>query len=165
LQSLRPAWFMDQVPRGGFNGRNKAEHSDEPQAASVATHPEKYRHDLNPNAMEGQNIGQTGPHPEKNARTAHDIKELHRRFSDWSDDDLKQIPVLPAGSRLEQNATYVDLAAGHIREFTATANMEAGRNHQYVPKSEVHHELWNRLLGVKNVARTGIATGSKPPSD
>jgi hypothetical protein len=131
--------------------------SMKPQATSAARHPEEYRHDLNPNAMEGQNIGAPGRHPEKGARTAHDIKPLHRRFSDWSDADLKQIPVLPEGSRLEQNATYIDLAAPIPREFTATGDMEAGSGHQYVPKSDVHYELWNRLIGVKDRARTGVA--------
>jgi hypothetical protein len=35
--------------------------------------------------------------------------------------------------------------------------MEAGGGHRYVPKSEVPYEFWNRLLGVKNVIRTGVA--------
>jgi len=50
-----------------------------PQAATAAAHPEEYRHDLNPNAMAGQNIGTAGLHPEKSARTARDVKELHAR--------------------------------------------------------------------------------------
>jgi hypothetical protein len=129
-----------------------------PQAASPELHPDKYRQDLNPNTMAGQNIGAPGRHPEKGARTAHDIKELHARFSDWSDLDLKQIPVVPSGSRLEQNATYVDLAAPRLIEFTATGDMEAGSGQRLVPKSEVPYELWNRLLGIKNPARTGTAT-------
>jgi hypothetical protein len=71
--------------------------------------------------------------------------------------DLKQIPVVPEGSRLEQNATYIDLMAATPQEFTATGSMEAGGGHRHVPKSEVPYELWNRLLGVKNVIRTGVA--------
>jgi hypothetical protein len=130
-----------------------------PQATGTP-HPEEYRHDLNPHAMAGQNIGVAGAHPEKGTSTAYDIKELHARFRDWADDDLKQIPVLPQGSRLEQNATYIDLSTPHPHEFTATGGMEAASGQHYVPKSEVPYELWNRLLGVKDVARTGIA-----PSD
>jgi hypothetical protein len=128
-----------------------------PQATAGATHPDEYRDDLNPNAMAGQNIGAPGRHPEKQTRTVHDIRELHARFSDWSDADLKQIPVLPPGARLEQDATYVDLAAPRPIEFTATADMEAGSDQRYVPKSEVPYQLWNRLLGVTNPARTGVA--------
>jgi hypothetical protein len=127
-----------------------------PQTTTGAVHADEYRDDLNPNAMAGQNIGAPGKHQEKRTRTVHDIKELHARFSDWSDTDLQQIPVLPPGTRLEQDATYVDLAAAHPTEFTATGDMEAGPDHRYVPKSEVPYQLWNRLLGVKNPARTGV---------
>jgi hypothetical protein len=129
-----------------------------PQAASVELHPDEYRDDLNSNSMAGQNIGAIGRHPEKGARTAHDIKELHARFSDWPDTELKQIPVLPAGSRLEQNATYLDLAAARPSEFTATADMAAGGGQWIVPKTEVPYQIWNRLLGITNPARTGVAT-------
>jgi hypothetical protein len=128
-----------------------------PQAATGAQHPREYRDDLNPNAMAGQNIGTPGPHPEKGARTARDVKDLHARFRDWSDDDLEQIPVVPEGTRLEQDATYLDLSVPTPREFTATGDMTAGRNQRYVPKSEVPYEIWNRLLGVKNVNGTGLA--------
>ena len=68
-------------------------------------------------------------------------------------------PVLPAGSRLEQNATYIDLRDPDRQEFTAMSGMEAGPDTWYVPKSEVPYELWNRLLGVRNVIRTGVAAG------
>jgi hypothetical protein len=131
-----------QAVKGGLDGRHQAE----------------YRDDLNPNAMAGQNIGASGEHPEKGAATAYDIKPLHARFSDWADDDLKQIPIMPRGSRLEQNATYIDLAAAALREITATGDMEATSGHWYAPKSEVPYELWNRLLGLQDVDRTGIAT-------
>jgi hypothetical protein len=127
-----------------------------PQAAS-AFDQDQYQSDLNPHAMAGQNIGPAGAHPEKGTRTVYDVKELHARLSEWSDGDLKQIPVLPEGSRLEQNATYIDLMAATAHEFTATGSMEASAGHRYVPKSEVPYELWNRLLGVKNVLRTGVA--------
>jgi hypothetical protein len=127
-----------------------------PQAAG-AFERDPYQSDLNPHAMAGQNIGAAGAHPEKETRTVHDVKELHVQFSEWSDGDLKQIPVVPEGSRLEQNATYIDLMAVTPHEFTATGSMEAGAGHRYVPKSEVPYELWNRLLGVTNVIRTGVA--------
>ena len=34
---------------------------------------------------------------------------------------------------------------------------EAGIGQEYVPKSDVPYELWNRLIGVNNPVRTGIA--------
>ena len=113
-------------------------------------HPELWRDDLNPNLMAGQNVGQAGPHPERRARTAYDLKEAHRLLEGITDDGLKQIPVLWPGARLEQGATYVDLRDPSRRQFTATGDMQAGEDNWYVPKASVDHELWNRLIGVRS---------------
>jgi hypothetical protein len=121
-------------------------------------HPEPWRSDLNPNAMAGQNVGVAGPHPELDARTAYDLKDLHRRLSEFRDDELKSLPVLPPGSRLEQGATYVDLRDPDCQEFTALGNMEAGRDNWYVPKDQVDYQLWNRLIGVTQPERLGQAS-------
>jgi len=120
-------------------------------------HPEGWRADLNPEAMAGQNVGLAGTHPEKDARTAFDLKDAHRRLQAFSDDELKQIPILAPGTRLEQGATYVDLRDPERGEFKALGNMEADRTTWYVPKSEVDYQLWNRLIGVDNPERTGNA--------
>ncbi|HVG00957.1 MAG TPA: hypothetical protein VND68_14045 [Chloroflexia bacterium] len=61
------------------------------------------------------------------------------------------------GSRLEQNATYIDLRTHDREEFTARGDMEAGPENWYVPKTEVDYQLWNRLIGVRNPERTGEA--------
>src|SRR5205823_12748307 len=59
-------------------------------------HPDEWQDDLNPDASKGVNYHPVGPHPEKdNPRTAYDVKELHRRMRDYTDDVLKQIPILP----------------------------------------------------------------------
>lgn len=115
--------------------------------------------DLRPDSSAGQNDGAAGIHPAKadDARTAYDIKGLHRQLDELTDDELKEIPILPAGARLEQNATYVDLRANHCKELTALGNMEAGPENWYVPKKEVDYQLWNRLIGVTNPERTGEA--------
>jgi hypothetical protein len=97
--------------------------------------------------------------PEKGPRTMRDIKELHARYRDWTDDDLHQVPILPTGSRLEQDATYIDLNEPQPREFTATGDMQAAERQRIVAKSAVHYEIWNRLLGLEDVARTKVATG------
>lgn len=103
-------------------------------------HPEPWRRDLSPNHMAGQNIG---PEPDM-PRTAHDVKDAHRALRDFTDDELKQIPLLEAGTRLQQNATYLDLDQG---EFTATGVMYAHAGQKLVPKDAVHYETWNRLIG------------------
>jgi hypothetical protein len=128
---------------------------EKPQADTVNKHPEEYQRDLNPNAMAGQNIGVPETGPEDRARTAYDIKAVHRKFDHLLDADLKQIRVLPAGSRLEQGATYFDLNNPDQGEFTATGDMEAGSGNWYVAKTDTHYNLWNLLIGVDNPDRLG----------
>jgi hypothetical protein len=118
-----------------------------PQVAATRDR-DVFDQDLRPDPMAGQNIGAAGPHPEKHGRTMRDHKQLHARFIEWSDDELDQIPVVPAGSRLEQNATYLDLESTPPREFTATGDLVASPSSCYVAKTEVPYQLWNRLRGV-----------------
>jgi hypothetical protein len=116
-------------------------------------HPEGWRSELNPDRMAGQNIGLENPHPEQDSRTAYDLKDAHRMLEGITDDGLKQIPVLPEGARLEQGGTYIDLRDPGRREFKATGDMVASREHWYVPKDAVDYQLWNRLIGIENPER------------
>jgi len=120
-------------------------------------HPPEYQQDMNPDAAAGINYGTVG-HEQVRHRMAYDVKEAHRLLDGFTDDVLKQIPILSEGSRLEQDATYMDLA--DRREFTATSGMEAGAGRLLVPKSEVDYQLWNRLRGVTDPARTGGVQGT-----
>src|SRR5947209_4869160 len=104
--------------------------------------PEEYREDLNPEYEAGENHGP----PRYEVRTAYDMKEVHDQLRDFRDDQLKQIPILMEGSRLEQGATYFDLMHPERGEFTAMGDMVAGADNRYVPKSEVAHPLWNVLI-------------------
>lgn len=104
-----------------------------------------------------KSVGLSGDHPEKgNVATAHDLKDLNRQLGDLDDSDLKSIPVMPEGSRLEQGATYIDLR-GDCTEFTAMGNESAGPGNAYVAKTEVEYPLWNRLIGVQNPERLNEA--------
>ncbi|MHB1557933.1 MAG: hypothetical protein ACYC61_10675 [Isosphaeraceae bacterium] len=133
----------------------------DPKREGQRSHPEPYQHHLNPDAATGQDFALTGPHLEKdNSRTAYDEKEAHRQLVDWTDDDLKQIPLLPAGARLEQGATYVDLRDPARREFTATGEMQVPIDGLYVPRSEVDFRTWNRLLGNRTPERPSVVGSS-----
>jgi hypothetical protein len=87
------------------------------------------------------------------ARTAYDVKEAHRQLVDWTEDELKQVPLLPSGARLEQGATYVDLRDPARREFTATGEMQVPPDGLYVPQSQVDRRTWFRLLGLRTAER------------
>jgi hypothetical protein len=120
--------------------------------------PDEWQQDLHPHPEAGINADLRGPHPEKDAaltRTADEIKELHQRLQGYTNSELKQIPILPSGSRLEQGAKYIDLNHPEQGEFTAMGNMEVAEDAWIVPKTEVDYQLWNRLTGVHNPDRTG----------
>lgn len=117
------------------------------------TPTDEWERDLHPNAMAGQNTGPVSSRQERGIQTAYDRKDVHRSLDGFADDDLKQIPILPEGTRLQQGATYVDLADGNREEFTAMGGMTAEANHVYVPKDEVPYPLWNRLIGEEKPGR------------
>src|SRR5215216_1507965 len=100
---------------------------EKPQVETLHKHPEPYQRDLNPHAMAGQNLGVSEAQPAKQGPTAYDVKPVHKRFKHFSDDELKQLRILPLSSRLEQGATYIDLHHLNLGEFTATGDLEVGR--------------------------------------
>ena len=108
--------------------------------------------DLNPDDFAGEDHGLLGK-PVEYGVTAYDVKELYPTLADLTDDELKNIPILPLGSDLQQGAKYIDLRHLEQGEFTARAGMVADEGHYYVPKKEVGYVLWNRLNQVTNPAR------------
>jgi len=117
----------------------------------IEQHPAEYRADLNPDYTAGENRGPD----QHDFRTAYDIKDLHERLRDFRDDQLKQIPILAEGTRLEQGATYFDLRFPERRIFQAMGGMLAGPENWYVAKGEVDYQLWNLLTGVDDWDRLG----------
>lgn len=115
-------------------------------------HPPEYQRDLNPSHMAGQNLGPTSDR-EVAMRSAYDMKPLSREL-DLPDDELKRLPVVQAGERLQQGATYLDLRDPSRGEFTATGDMAAGPGNAYVAKEQVAYDTWNRLRGVNDPERT-----------
>ena len=114
-----------------------------------AKHPRDVERDLNPNRMAGQNVGTQGGEREVPIPTAFDVKEIHRALHGFTDDDLKQIPILPEGTRLEQGAVYLDLAGDRREEIKATGGMTVERGHYVIPKDRTPYDLWNRLRGAE----------------
>lgn len=114
---------------------------------SERKHPDEWRGDLNPDQMAGQNVGARSAEREVGLRTAHEIKAVHRQLPQLQNDELKQIPVLDEGTRLEQGAVHIDLRDPARSEITATGDMKAEAGSLHVPKARVPYELWNRLIG------------------
>jgi hypothetical protein len=119
----------------------------EPKQQARQKHPAEWQQDLNPNHLAGQNIGAESEQRETIAMTAFHLRKRGRELRGLDDNDLKQVPVLAEGTRLQQGATYVNLADDEPREFRATANMTAEAGDAYAPKDRVPYEVWNRLIG------------------
>ncbi len=124
-----------------------------PQRVAGDQHPEQWQRDLNPEPMAGQNRGVLDDQGQKELQTAYDIKDIHELLGNLTDDNLRQIPILPHGMRLQQGATYVDLHDPARTVFKARGDMMAEAHNWYVPKSEVDYQLWNEIIGVTEAAR------------
>jgi hypothetical protein len=98
--------------------------------------------DLRPNRLAGQNVGER-----IDSELAAVMKELTQTFPDFTEDELVQIPIVREGARLEQGATYVDLKDPERKPFTARGDMQAASGAWLVPKADLPHEIWNRLIG------------------
>ena len=118
-----------------------------PKQQARQKHPDEWQKDLNPNHLAGQNIGQESDEQERTDVTAFHLRKRGYELRGLDDNDLKQVPVLAEGTRLQQGATYVNLADNEPREFKATANVTAEAGDAYAPKDKVPYEVWNRLIG------------------
>ena len=118
-----------------------------PKPQATQKHPPEWQQDLNPNHLSGQNIGQQSDAQVEAEWTAFHLRKRGLDVSGVNDEELKQVPVLAEGERLQQGATYVDLKHRPVEEFTARGYMTASPDHAYVPKDRVPYEIWNRLIG------------------
>ena len=115
------------------------------EQSNVNRDRDEFDKDLNPNPMAGQNTGVESIQPGRFERTAMDIDKL--QHLEFSDDELKQIPILKAGTRLQQGATYINLNDPEREEFTGVGDMTVDSNSLIVPKDQVGYLIWNRLIG------------------
>lgn len=125
-------------------------HVRRPKPQDARKHPFPYERDLNPDHLGGQNIGLPFDYI-----MAADRKDLTRaaELEGFTMDELRQIPTMPAGARLERGKAYLDLRDARRLPFHATDDMVVGIESWVVPKSETPWPLWNRLLGITDPAR------------
>ncbi len=114
----------------------------------MAQHPEEYREDMNPDYLAGQNYGLDGEQYEEGAPTAYDVKDVRELLPGWKPAELKEVVILPEGSRLQQGAIYIDLRHLERGEFKARGDMVAEAGSRLVPKDRVGYDTWNRLTSI-----------------
>jgi hypothetical protein len=135
-------------PRKDSRLHEEPERQPEPQRAQV----DDFVEDLRPDNFAGANYSLRSE-PQDIGLRAIDIKELYAKLADLTDDELRDIVIVPLGERLEQGAKYIDLQHLERGEFVATADMVSDEDHYYVPKKHTDYVLWNRLRQVSNPAR------------
>lgn len=133
--------------------KNKADTPYETHQAEQK-HPEPYDRDLNPNRLEGQNIGARTALDDPHGHRASELKELVTKLQEFDRDELDKIPVLTKGARLKQGATYLDLSDPNRRPFTAMGHETVEIGSFMVPKHDCPAPFWNRLRGMKDPQRT-----------
>jgi hypothetical protein len=80
-------------------------------------------------------------------QTAADVAEAIRLLAaDFRHDELRLIPILPAGARLEDGATYLDLKTFGWKPFRARADQHAEPGQLLVPKADTNYDIWDRLI-------------------
>lgn len=126
----------------------------DPKPQMDQMHPAPQRADLNPDRMQGQNVGAGAGDVNAGVTNASHVKKLTRNLEGFTKDELTQIPVLPDGARLEQGAVYVDLFDPERQPFTAEGNDVVQPGRAVVPKSETPYMYWNRLLGEDDPTRS-----------
>lgn len=128
----------------GTKTRKKKSSGSRPQEEQK--HPARWAGDLNPEHMEGQNIGASSAAGARSAATAANVQTLVDRFQSFDREELAAVPIVAAGTKLNQGAVYLDLRSPTSVPFTATGEMIAEEIHYYAPKAEVPYEVWNRLV-------------------
>src|SRR5881227_2684406 len=135
-------------PRKDSRLHEEAERQPEPHPAQV----DDFVEDLRPHNFAGANYGLRSE-PQDLGLRAIDVKELYGKLADLTNDELRNIVIVPLGEHLEQGAKYIDLLHLEQGEFVATADMISDEDHYYVPKKHTDYVLWNRLRQVSNPAR------------
>ena len=145
------------APTKGRNTKKEKGGSTKPQ--EMQKHPDDWNKDLNPDRLEGQNIGASSKPDNLRAYTAADIDVLAGRLNSFSRDELSQIPIIRVGTKLKQGAVYLDMRIPAPVPFTATADTQATELNYYTPKAEIPYELWDRL--VEALAPASMGEGSQ----
>ncbi len=114
-----------------------------------------FDNDLHPHNRSGQNDS-----PDRNeGRSAYLLKEnestMHPRLQMLPVQELKQIPVLDTGTRLQEGAAYLDLRNLDSGAFQGMNNREVGPDDLFTAKSHLDHEQFAYLTGATTVAQLG----------
>lgn len=113
----------------------------------------EFAHDLEVGQRPAGGMGTGSAAATGGGPSAFEAKRLHTKLADLTDDELKNVPLVPTGTRLVEGAQYIDLNHLERGAFVADSRMISGPEDVYVAKKAVDYVLWNRLNQVDNPAR------------
>ena len=99
-----------------------------------------------PDRVAGENTGGAPTARDRYTRTAADLKALTEKLTDFTSEELAEIPIVSVGTKLKQGAIYLDLRSPAPVPFTATGEKIAQDVNYFTPKADVPYEIWNRLV-------------------
>ncbi len=136
--------------RGGPGARHAETHDVRREALTNPTGPaavdESFAEQLAPDTA----TAEPGGHTDESS-SAGDDKALHNQLPGLDATELARLAVLEPGTHLEQGGTYLDLNDLSRGPFKAMGGQEASPDHRYVAKRDTDYELWNRLVGDRDV--------------
>lgn len=142
--------------RSRLHENHRAQNTPNPNPPLSA---EEADHDLRPSGSDAQRFGEIPPDRVAHERTAADVKDLHRRFTNLTRDELRRINLLPAGTRLQEGETYLDLRDLERGEFRAGIGQVVEAGQEIVAKHELDYQIWDYLSGQNNASAEGTAQG------
>jgi hypothetical protein len=77
--------------------------------------------------------------------TAYDHRRRLRGATNWSDDDLRQLPIF-TGEHFAAGELYINLNLPEVGPFRATESDNPYPGYLYVAKGSVPDHLWLRLI-------------------
>lgn len=78
--------------------------------------------------------------------TAADVKAEHRILRDIPTEELRPLPLLPTGARLERGEWYLDLHNPARGEFPGSGPEHVRPGQRVIARGSATPELWRELL-------------------
>jgi len=90
---------------------------------------------------------------ENKPRTALNVEAVRRMLvHEFTSDVLKQIPLLSPGTTLEASGIYLNLKDPQRKAFLGDDKMKVVATEWIIRKSSVTSQVWNRLIGIFDMA-------------
>lgn len=140
--------YADQ---GGPAGRHAETHDVRREELTNPKGPQPRDESFDDDLRSTEPVSAPGGHADESRPAAED-KRVEARLGDrLSADEFARLTILEPGTRLEQGGTYLDLDDPARGPFKAIGGQEAGHRNRYVAKRDTDYELWNRLVGDREV--------------